>query len=310
MRNNVLVLVGATAVGKTSAAIELARLIDGEIVSADSVAVYRGLDIGSAKPTVEEQQAAVFHLLDVADPDKPFSAGDFQKLACEAIKGILERGKWAIVTGGSGLYVRAAIDGLNMSLPGEDAQLRRRLYSIAESRDREYVHRILRKVDKVSADRIPAGNLKRVIRAIEITIGAGRPASDIFDEDSARPSLFPDAVFYGLRMPREMLYERIEARVDQMVQEGFVEEVRGLLESGIPKSALSMQSLGYKEIINCLEGLLSLEDAIKETKQNTRRFAKRQDTWFRADQRIRWVDIASLDARQVAGMIKENLRNE
>jgi len=307
LRNRVIVLVGPTAVGKTSVSIELARLVNGEIVSADSVAVYKRLDIGSAKPTIQEQNAVKFHIINVLDPQDSFSAGDFQKLAQAAIIDIIARGKTAIVVGGSGLYVRAAIDGLNLSLPDKDVDLRRRLYGIAERRGQEYVHRILSKLDKLSAEKIPAGNLKRVIRTIEITLSGDKPASELYAEDAARPSTFPDAVFFGLRLPRAQLYERIDYRVDSMIRQGFVHEVRGLIESGIPKHALSMQSLGYKEIIAFLNGTFSLSEAIEEIKKNTRRFAKRQNTWFKADERIKWVDMQCLSARQVAVMIKESL---
>lgn len=308
MCSSILVLVGPTAVGKTAVALELGPLLAGEIVSADSVAVYRGLDIGSAKPSLLERSACIFHLIDVCDPRDNFSAGDFQRLSQSAIRDIICRGKSAIVTGGSGLYVRAAVDGLMMSLPGENPELRKRLYDIADRRGNLDVHRLLQRIDPASALNMPAGNLKRVIRAIEICAGSGRKASELFEEDSGRPSTFPEAVFFGLTLPRETLYERIDRRVEAMMEQGLLQEVKELIESGVPKDALSMQSVGYKEIISHLFGEITLQEAVETIKKNTRRFAKRQYTWFNADKRIKWIEMQSLNAGQAAVMIKESLQ--
>lgn len=307
MPGRIIALAGPTAVGKTAVSIELAKLLVGEIVSADSVAVYRGLDIGSAKPTAQESREAVFHLIDICDPGTAFSAGDFQKAAQEAINDILSRNRTAIVAGGSGLYLKAAVDGLNMSLPGENPEFREQMRLDAERYGVDYVHQKLIEVDPVSAQKIPAGNLKRVIRTLEISIGAGRPASEIFEEDSKRPSVFPQTIFYGLSMPREKLYDRINARVDSMLECGLVEEVKRLLSLEIPLNSLALQSLGYKEIIDYINNKCSIEQAADEIKKNTRRFAKRQYTWFKADKRIRWIEVHNTSAEKIAVMIKESL---
>jgi len=301
------VIVGPTAVGKTEVAVELVSEIGGEIVSADSMAVYVGMDIGTAKPTSLQKQRAHFHLIDVADPRKPFSAGEYQKLAAEAIEDILKRNPPAVVVGGSGLYVRAAVDGLDLSIPGRDDKLRARLAEEARELGNKSVHERLRKIDPVSAERIHPNNVKRVIRAIEIYELTGVPASELFERDAKRKSHYPDARWFGLTMNREALYERIDKRVDEMIAAGLIDEVAGLLKRGIDPSLPSMQGLGYKEIAAYLRGECSRDEAVSLLKLNTRRFAKRQYTWFRADPRVRWIDVTGMAAKKVSGVIKGEL---
>lgn len=305
-----MAIVGPTAVGKTAVAIELVALAGGEIVSADSMAVYVGMDVGTAKPTREEQARARFHLIDVADPAQPFSVGEYQRLAREAIDDILRRDPPAIVVGGSGLYMRAAIDGLDSSMPAENEALRRTLAEEAGVYGKEYVHAKLAEVDPESAARIHPNNLKRVIRALEIHEATGTPASILFEADRRRTRDYPGARFFGLTMDRDDLYARIDKRVDQMVRAGLVNEVSRLLERGIDPSLPSMQGLGYKEIAGYLRGEYSLDEATALLKKNTRRFAKRQYTWFRADSRVRWIDVDGLSAREVSQTIKEHLSDE
>ncbi len=301
-----LVIVGPTAVGKTAVAIELVKQIGGEIVSADSMAVYKGMDIGTAKPTADEQATARFHLVDVADPAEPFSVGEFQRLAHEAIDDILRRNPPAVVVGGSGLYVRAAVDGLDESMPADNPQLRAQLAREAQEHGVEHVHARLAKVDPVSAARIHPNNLKRVIRALEIFESTGRPASELFKEDSRRAPRYPDARFYGLTMNRDMLYARIDKRVDEMMEAGLIEEVQALLARGIDPALPAMQGLGYKEVAGYLQGYYGKDEAVTLLKKNTRRFAKRQYTWFRADARIKWIDVDDLTAKEVSEIIKES----
>jgi tRNA dimethylallyltransferase len=303
----VVVIVGPTAVGKTAVALELVSEIGGEIISADSMAVYVGMDIGTAKPTAEEQRRARFHLIDVADPAKPFNVGEFQKLASEAIEGVLARNPPAVVVGGSGLYVRAAVDGLNLAIPGRNEKLRDQLADEVREFGNERVHERLREIDPVSAERIHPNNVKRVIRAIEIYEFSGVPASVLFDGDARRPRGYPAARWFGLTMNRDALYERIDRRVDNMIAAGLIEEVAGVLEKGVSPDLPSMHGLGYKEIAAYLRGEYGEQEAISLLKLNTRRFAKRQYTWFKADARVRWIDLSVSTAKKVSGIIKGEL---
>lgn len=307
---NVVVLVGPTAIGKTAAAIGFVERIGGEIVSADSMAVYKGMDIGTAKPTREEQSRARFHLIDVADPAKPFSVGEFERLAHQAIDDIARRNPPPVVVGGSGLYVRAAVDGLGPSIPAENAEVRQRLSMEAELHGKGHIYAQLVRVDPESARRIHPSNLKRVIRALEIFETTGVKASVMFEEDSKRARRYPNAQFFGLTMNRQQLYNRIEKRVDSMVKAGLMDEVAGLLARGVDSAVPSMQGLGYREMAGCLRGDYSFDEAVALLKKNTRRFAKRQYTWFRADPRITWIDVDGLSAGEVSEIIKESLLNE
>jgi len=274
------------------------------------MAVYKGMDIGTAKPTREEQSRAVFHLIDVADPAKRFSVGDFQRLADKAIESILKENPPAIVVGGSGLYTRAAIDGLDLGIPERNEELRNRLEEEARIYGNDSVHARLKEIDPVSAERIHPNNLKRVIRAIEIYEETGTPASEHFERDARRDARYPNARWFGLTMNRNTLYARIEERVDTMIKAGLVDEVAGLLERGVDPALPSMQGLGYKEIVAYLRGECSLDEAIFLLKGNTRRFAKRQYTWFKADPRVIWINVEGLTARKVSEIIKESLSNE
>jgi tRNA dimethylallyltransferase len=305
--SGVIAIVGPTAVGKTAVAIELVAQIGGEIVSADSMAIYKGMDIGTAKPTAEEQARARFHLIDVADPAMLFSVGEFQNLAQDAIDDILQRNPPAVVVGGSGLYIRAAIDGLDTSIPAENREFRQRMIEQARLYGNVYVHNLLVKVDPVSAERIHPNNIKRVIRALEIYEETGKKPSDLFEADSKRESRYKDARFFGLMMDRKKLYARIEKRVDLMIDTGLVEEVSRLIDMGIDSNTTAMQGLGYKEIAGYLRGEIELDDAVELLKKNTRRFAKRQYTWFRADPRIQWIDVGGRTAEEVSLIIKESL---
>lgn len=304
---DVIVIVGPTAVGKTSVAFELSGSIGGEIISADSMAVYKYMDIGTAKPTPEEQHRAAFHCINIADPALSYSVGDFQKSAQCAIDDIIKRNPPAIVVGGSGLYIRAAVDGLDDIIPAGDQDFRQKLDIIAQSEGVNKVHEMLAEIDPVSAERIHANNLKRVIRALEIHHSTGCKPSELFEAGSLRNARYPQALFFGLSMPREKLYARIECRVDDMIREGLIDEVRSLMEKVTDPDCTAMQGLGYKEIAAYLRGEFGLKEAIDLLKKNTRRFAKRQYTWFNADKRIRWIDVEGRSAVEVSNQIKELL---
>jgi tRNA dimethylallyltransferase len=307
---DVIVIVGPTAVGKTAVAVELVSEIGGEIVSADSMAVYVGMDIGTAKPADEETSRARFHLIDVADPAMPFNVGEFQRLARESIDDVLRRNPPTVVVGGSGLYVRAAIDGLDLDIPGRSDELRARLAAEAGEFGNEQVHKRLAEIDPISAARIHPNNVKRVIRAIEIYELSGTPASALFGRESGNVQTYPNTRWFGLTMNRDALYERIEKRVDSMIESGLIDEVAELLHRDIDWRMPSMQGLGYKEIAGFLRGEYGKEEAIALLKGNTRRFAKRQYTWFRADARIRWLDVDGMTAKKVSEMIKGVISNE
>ncbi len=307
MPRPVVAIVGPTAVGKTAVSIELASMLGGEIISADSMAVYTRMDIGTAKPTLAEQSRATFHCVDVADPRQDFSVGEFQKLAHSAIDDILARGRVPIVVGGSGLYVKAALYGIDDSLPGENPRLRASLYGEADSNGKEAVHAKLAQLDPVSAAAIPAGNLKRVIRAIEICLAIGRPVSELRADDKRLPNRRPPSRVYGLSMPREALNVRIDERVGRMIELGLVEEVRELIESGVSRESTAMQGLGYKEIVAYLAGECSLDEAIEAIERGTKRFVKRQYTWFRADADTTWIDVSGMDPSSVAEQIVQQM---
>ncbi|MGQ9782685.1 MAG: tRNA (adenosine(37)-N6)-dimethylallyltransferase MiaA [Armatimonadota bacterium] len=306
----VIAIVGPTAVGKTATAIELVKQIGGEIVSADSMAVYKGMDIGTAKPTREERKLARFHLIDVVDPTESFSVGQYQTLAHTVIDDTIERNPPAIIAGGSGLYVKAAIDGLALWIPPRNEELRRQLREQAEAQGKKSLHAKLAEVDPELARKIHPNNLKRVIRALEIYETTGIPPSVIFERDAERHPRYSNVPMFGLTMRREALYSRIEERVDAMIAAGLIDEVAELLKRGIDKNLPSMQGLGYKEVAGYLTGEYTLEEAIDLLKKNTRRFAKRQLTWFRADKRIKWIDVEDCSASDAATLIRQELENE
>ncbi|MBI1926339.1 tRNA (adenosine(37)-N6)-dimethylallyltransferase MiaA [Candidatus Poribacteria bacterium] len=288
MKSPLICILGPTAIGKTEIAIQLAQHLNAEIVSADSRQIYRGMDIGTAKPTLQQRQAVPHHLIDCADVDETFSVADYQRLADAAIAEIHRRGKRVMVVGGAGLYFRALIDGL-FEGPGADAAIRARLRRESEEHGPAALHERLRRCDPESAGRIHPNNLVRVIRALEVYELTGVPISTLQQQWKGAEALYPFRAF-GLNLPRETLYRRIERRVDQMIADGLIEEVQGLLNQGYPRCCVALQSFGYKEIVDYLDGKQALDSAIALLKQNTRRFAKRQLTWFRNDQRIEWVE--------------------
>ena len=291
MEARLLCLLGPTAVGKTEIAIQLAQRLDAEIVSVDSRQIYRQMDIGTAKPTPEEQQAARHHLIDCVDISQPFSVADYQSLADAAVADIQSRGKRGLLVGGAGLYFRAIVDGL-FEGPGADIALRERLEQEAAQHGVNVLHNRLRACDPVSADRIHPNNIVRVIRALEVYELTGTPMSELQEQWHPEKQRYPFIAF-GLTMPRALLYRRIEKRVDVMLANGLIAEVESLLAAGYTRETVALQSFGYRELIAYLDGECTYLEAVQQLKQNTRRFAKRQLTWFRKDTRVEWIDRES-----------------
>lgn len=292
-----LIIVGPTAVGKTAASVEMAKALDGEIISADSMQVYRGMDIGTGKVKPEETHGVVHHLLDVADPGEPFSVAQYVELADEAIRNIVARNHLPIVVGGTGLYVRSLIEGFLFEDPGADYEFRKKMQELADKEGPDVVHSLLEQVDPEAARRIHQNDLKRTIRALEVYHTTGETISEKIARSKQMPARYP-ARKYALTAPRDLLYERINTRVDLMLEEGLVQEVMGLLIKGFGNYLTSTQAIGYKEIINYLSGEISYHRAVEELKQATRNYAKRQLSWFRADPEIQWFDITEYADKQ------------
>jgi len=280
---NLLVIVGPTAVGKTALALDLARRLSGEIVSADSRQIYREMDIGTAKPTRKEQLLAPHHLLDIVAPDEPYTLAQFQADAYAAIDGILARGKLPLLVGGTGLYVRAVVEGLRIPRVPPDKELRAQL----ARQDRLALFERLRELDPEAAARIDPRNVRRTIRALEVCLTTGERFSEL--GSASRPTYRITQI--GLTMSRPELYARIDARVDRMMEQGLVAEVETLVKRGYSWSLPSMSGLGYREIGAYLRGEVLLDEAVANIKRDTRDFVRRQYAWFRLkDERIRWFE--------------------
>lgn len=289
MPGPLLVLVGPTAVGKTSLSLRLAEALNGEVVSADSMQVYIGMDIGTAKPTREERARVVHHLIDVVEPTEPFSVARYAELAHQAIAAIHTRGHLPILTGGTGLYIRAVVDGLPLPPAPPNPEIRARLAEEARRLGPAALHERLARVDPVSAARLHPNDLRRIIRALEIYETTGRPRSAT-QAPSGAASRYR-AHWFGLTRPRASLYKRIDERVEAQIAAGLVQEVQALRARGWNPRATSVQALGYKEILDYLDGKVTLEEAKARLKKATRQYAKRQLSWWRADRRIRWINL-------------------
>ena len=293
--NTLIAVVGPTASGKTALAIALAKELGGEIVSADSMQIYRGMDIATAKPTPEEMAEVPHHLIGFWPPEKPFSVAQYAILAREKIDDILRRGRVPVLCGGTGLYIKAIVDHIQYEEEtGEDAALRERLRRQAQDEGNLAVWRQLQAMDPQTAERIHPNNLGRVIRAIEVMQVSGRSIRE--QEERSRQAPCPYHVLQiGLRYRnRENLYERIGRRVDAMAEAGLLEEARAVRQQGL--TATAAQAIGYKELYDWMDGMLPLEEALENLKRSTRRYAKRQLTWFGADARIRWIEPDALQA--------------
>lgn len=289
MKKPLIVLTGPTAVGKTSLSISLAKAVNGEIISADSMQVYKGMDIGSAKIRKEEMQGVTHYLVDILEPEEEFNIVKFQELAKAALEEIYAKGKIPILVGGTGFYIQAVTRDIDFTQAEQETSYREELEQFAKEKGAEYLHEKLREVDSKSAENIHANNVKRVIRALEFYHQNGTPISEHNEEQKQQTSPY-NLAYFVLTAPREILYERIDRRVDQMMEEGLLEEVKSLRERGCHRGMVSMQGLGYKEILAYLEGEYPLEEAVRILKRDTRHFAKRQLTWFRREQDVIWVD--------------------
>jgi tRNA dimethylallyltransferase len=302
----VIVVCGATATGKTGVAIALAEHIGGEIVNADSMQVYSGMDIGTAKPTAMERLHTVFHLLDIAPPNQQVSVADWKQRAEEALGAIAARSRIPIVCGGTGLYLRALLDDWTLAATPASPQVRTELMGWVTHSGTPWLHEKLKEVDSVTADRLHPNDAIRIVRAMEVFLTSGVPISRFQEEDRARRQ--PRAATrFGLTLPRPLLNARIDARVDEMLDNGLVVEVETLLQQGFSGELGPMKSLGYKELVEYLHSKRSFASAVEEIKANTRRFAKRQQTWFRADPSIQWLDVSELSSAEVAAQIFKDM---
>lgn len=306
-----IILTGPTAVGKTSLSIELAKRIGGEIISADSMQVYRGMDIGSAKVTKEEMQGVPHYLIDEFEPWEEFHVVKFQEYAKRYIRQISEKGKIPILAGGTGFYIQAVLYDIDFTENGGDTDYRTFLQEIAREKGAQALHEMLRTVDQDSAQAIHANNVKRVIRALEYYHETGEPISKHNEQERAKESPYRFAYFV-LNDARDTLYQNIDLRVDEMMQAGLLDEVRRLRENGCTRDLVSMQGLGYKEMIDYLDGKYDLTEAVRVLKRDTRHFAKRQLTWFRRERDVVWLDKQSFghDRRRMLDYMMEVLKEK
>lgn len=304
-----VILTGPTAVGKTKTSIELAKRIGGEIISADSMQVYKGMDIGSAKIRKEEMEGIPHYLIDVLDPKESFHVVYFQKLAKEAMETIYEKGKIPILVGGTGFYIQAVLYDIDFTSKDSDAVYRAALEKEAEEKGNKTLHERLKAVDAEAAAQIPCNNRKRVIRALEYYHLTGGKISEHNKEQRQKESPYAFCYFV-LTDERSKIYERIDSRVQNMLEQGLLEEVKALKDQGLTKDMVSMQGLGYKEILAFLDGEISMEEAVYRIKRDTRHFAKRQLTWFRREKEVLFLDMAVYRDRpeELYEKMEENMR--
>lgn len=289
----VLVVVGPTATGKTAVGLALAEALGGEIINADALQIYRGFDIGTAKPSAEELARAPHHLIDILDPEEPFSAGEFTRRARIAIEDIRSRGRRPILVGGTGLYIRALLEGIH-ELPDIDPEVRQTVRRRFEAEGAPALHRELQGLDPETAARLPPGDSQRIQRALEVVLSSGVPLSEWIRRPSSNP-LPLRAQRIGLTLERAILYDRIACRIEDMVERGWVAEVRGLLHRGIQPEAPAFQAIGYRQIVRHVMGDWSLEQALEDTVRASRRYAKRQMTWFRKERDVQWFEALDLE---------------
>ena len=309
MKRPLIILTGPTAVGKTAASIGLAKAVDGEIISADSMQVYRGMDIGSAKISREEMGGIRHYLVDVLEPEEEFNVVKFQHLAKQAAEEIYSRNRIPIVVGGTGFYIQALLYDIDFTENDGDTSFREMLEHRAAAGEGEELHRMLQACDPQAAEQIHPHNIKRVIRALEFHHQTGRKISDHNEAERQKESPYNYAYFV-LTDERSRLYERIDRRVDQMMEQGLLDEVKALRASGVPRGAISMQGLGYKELYAYLEGEYPLSEAVRIIKRDTRHFAKRQLTWFKRERDVIWLDRSAYgqDEERLAEAVTERLR--
>lgn len=296
--SKIVALAGPTAVGKTEFAIKLAEELDGEIVSCDSMQLYKYMDIGSAKPTPEEMRRARHHLVDIIDPREDFSVAQYQKLAKDAISDILSRGRLPIISGGTGLYLNSLLYDMDFSSSPGDFTYRRKLEALAEEKGSGYLHSMLAEQDERAASLIHPNNTKKIIRALE-RLKKGEESVRQFSDIRTETSDY-DVILIGLTRNRDQLYDRINKRVDVLVEQGLFQEVQKLAALGLTADNISMKGIGYKEIFAYLDGRYTMEDAIDKIKKNTRHYAKKQLTWFRRYGKMEWCNISDFDSDEDA----------
>ena len=291
MKPRIIAVTGATASGKSALSMELSRHYGAEIVCMDSMQIYQGMDIGTAKPSPEEQQTVPHHMLDIVAPSENYTVADYAERATAVIHDILQRGKMPLLVGGTGLYLKALMHGLSLGVSRSDPAIRARLESISdEPGGRQKLHDMLRQVDEASANKLHPNDLRRVIRAIEVYELTGTPLSQTRQEENSEFSVLP----LTIRMERETLYQRIEKRVDTMLDMGLVDEVKRLLAEGVSPEAQSMQGIGYKELVPVLGGLVPLQKARDQIILNTKHYAQRQETWFKGESATQWLEGGQL----------------
>ena len=290
MKENLLILMGPTAVGKTAVSINLAKKLNGEIISADSMQIYKYMNIGTAKIQNDEMDGIPHYLIDIINPDENFTVSDFKENASGYIKDINLNKKLPIVVGGTGLYINSLVYNLNFASVAPNPVIRDKLEDLALQYGNEYIHNLLLQIDKESSDRISINDRKRIIRALEIYEITGKTMSD-YNKDFRTTNDNYNLSMICLNMNRDKLYERINRRVDIMLDMGLIDEVKEILDMGYDKNLVSLQGIGYKEIIMYLEDEYTLNEAIEKIKQGSRNYAKRQLTWFRRDNRIKWIDV-------------------
>lgn len=308
MNNKILVLAGPTAVGKTALSIELAKKLNGEIISTDSMQIYKYMDIGSAKITTEEMDGIKHHMIDVTTPDKPFSVVDFKNMAQPIIDDLLSKDKLPILTGGTGLYINALTCNMNFTDATNDEAYRLELEELAKEHGDIYIHNMLKDIDPVSYESIHPNNRKRVIRALEVYKVTNKPFSSFNAGEDFYKSKY-DVHYYVLNMDREKLYQRINKRVDIMFEKGLLNECIKLKENGYNSLMQAMQGIGYKEVLMYLEKSISLEEATEMIKQGSRNYAKRQLTWFRKDPRAIFLNKDELSDEEIINIITNDIKS-
>lgn len=310
MKRPLIILAGPTAVGKTAASIRLAKAIGAEIISADSMQVYRHMDIGSAKIRLEEMEGVPHHLIDVLEPEEEFNVVRFQQMAKAAAEEIYAKGKIPLVAGGTGFYIQALLYDIDFTENDGDTSYRRSLEKTAEEKGGEYLHAMLREADPKAAEEIHPHNIKRMIRALEFHHQTGGKISEHNEAEREKSSPY-DFAYFVLTDERSRLYERIDRRVDKMMEEGLLEEVRYLKERGVKRESTAMQGLGYKELYAYLDGECTLEEAVRIIKRDTRHFAKRQLTWFKRERDVIWADKSVIGQSDdaVVDFMRKELKN-
>ena len=310
MKEKLVVITGPTAVGKTDISIEIAKRINGEIISADSMQIYKYMDIGTAKVREDEMQGIKHHLIDFIEPDEDFTVSNYKEKAAKLITELNKLHKMPIVTGGTGLYINSLVYKLDFIHIPPDNTLREKYENIAKNEGKSYLLELLRKVDPITAGKYSENDVQRIVRALEVYDKSGITMSEQ-TKNFRKPSEKYEPSMYCLYLDREKLYERINLRVDSMIEEGLIEEVEGLLNKGYTPNLTSMKAIGYRELIRYLQGEWSLDEAINKIKQFSRNYAKRQLTWFRRDDRINWIDVGDFEDKiEIADYIEKDIREK